>query len=548
MNYKRTILVIGESGVGKSTLINAVLGEDKAPTGEGRSVTHKVSQYYVNKPISSGDMCDFTLIDTVGFEVNHATTQEAKAEIEEQLQRSVNSGDKTMIWLCINELNNRFQDFLQNTLMEISLRYEVPIMFVITRSINEESDELEQTIRCKFPEIIVLKTLAQDFKLRGGAGSVSAYGVDELLLSSVKNYDLLKSNIHNSNRRYELLQMLSKLEKSFSEMEHDIEHERRSNKWELQRIKEKGEAYISDRASESFKVGFVPILSVPIIHGRCIDMLYGLDEIAGLDRDTSAKSFFEGLLKTIVVTPFMLIPVIGSYVAESYVKTVGHSYLDALISIVKEASDKELRNKEDILRKVREKFKSELKHNSEVSGQKINILVAGETGSGKSTLINSVFGSELAETGIGSAVTHKLEQYSKPGYPFQIWDTVGLELDANVTRRTIQDIEDVHKAWNIRAAWYCINSNSSRYLKADIDLIKKLRSFKIPVIIVMTQCIREETMTSQFEKSIRRINKENGMSDIEVVQILAADYDIGGFTIPKFDLDKLTDMTFKLVR
>ena len=38
----------------------------------------------------------------------------------------------------------------------------------------------------------------------------------------------------------------------------------------------------------------------------------------------------------------------------------------------------------------------------------LNIIVAGKTGVGKSTLINGVFRAELAETGIGKPVTEHM--------------------------------------------------------------------------------------------------------------------------------------------
>lgn len=56
------VLVIGNSGVGKSTLINAVLGEDVAMTGWGTEGTTKELKTYESSEIP------FRVIDSVGFE------------------------------------------------------------------------------------------------------------------------------------------------------------------------------------------------------------------------------------------------------------------------------------------------------------------------------------------------------------------------------------------------------------------------------------------------------------------------------------------------
>ncbi len=72
-----------------------------------------------------------------------------------------------------------------------------------------------------------------------------------------------------------------------------------------------------------------------------------------------------------------------------------------------------------------------------------NIIVAGITGAGKSTLLNAVFGSELAKTGSGRPVTDHINEYNNDEIPVRIWDTVGLELNAEKTKKSIQSIKDV---------------------------------------------------------------------------------------------------------
>ena len=57
---KGNVLVIGNSGVGKSTLINAVLGEDVAKTSWGEKGTTSQLDIYEGEPIN--------VIDTIGFE------------------------------------------------------------------------------------------------------------------------------------------------------------------------------------------------------------------------------------------------------------------------------------------------------------------------------------------------------------------------------------------------------------------------------------------------------------------------------------------------
>jgi ribosome biogenesis GTPase A len=58
----------------------------------------------------------------------------------------------------------------------------------------------------------------------------------------------------------------------------------------------------------------------------------------------------------------------------------------------------------------------------------VNILIAGRTGVGKSSLINAVFQGNMAKTGQGRPVTQETREITKADIPLSIFDTRGLEL------------------------------------------------------------------------------------------------------------------------
>lgn len=210
---------------------------------------------------------------------------------------------------------------------------------------------------------------------------------------------------------------------------------------------------------------------------------------------------------------------------------------------------------EQRFQKEREELERELNAGSELPTA--NIIVAGIAGVGKSTLINAVFGSKLAATGIGRPITPQIAEYQDGDIPIRIWDTVGLELDAEKTRQSIKDIKATiaSKASSnspydrIHAIWYCVNSYSSRYMDAEYEFIKELHAVGVPFVIVLTQCSGDEEEVNAFEEKIRKINHEEGMEDIGIVQVLALPVKLRGIPtpIPAFGLDKLVTMTLEML-
>lgn len=184
-----------------------------------------------------------------------------------------------------------------------------------------------------------------------------------------------------------------------------------------------------------------------------------------------------------------------------------------------------------------------------------NIMVAGITGTGKSTLLNAVFGANLAETGKGRPITDHIDEYRSDSVPIHIWDTVGLELDSAKTKESINSIKETIASKadsedyfdHVHAIWYCINSGSSRYQGAELEFIKSLHSIGVPFIIVLTQCIGDPEEIDRFEAQIREINNSMGMADIDIVQVCAQEFKLRGFTIEAFGLDNLVQTTINKV-
>lgn len=130
---KGNVLVIGNSGVGKSTLINAVLGDDYAETGWGTEGTTKELKIYENEEIP------FRIIDSVGFEPSFISRQRAiyavkkwsaESAIEDKKEQQIN-----VIWFCVDGTSRKlFDSTIKNLSSATSLWPSVPIIVTITKS------------------------------------------------------------------------------------------------------------------------------------------------------------------------------------------------------------------------------------------------------------------------------------------------------------------------------------------------------------------------------------------------------------------------------
>ena len=195
----------------------------------------------------------------------------------------------------------------------------------------------------------------------------------------------------------------------------------------------------------------------------------------------------------------------------------------------------------EAIKAINERIKN-LKH--------LNIVIVGKTGVGKSTLINSVFRENLAETGIGRPVTNSVRLIEKPDYPLSVYDTPGFELGAAEQNKVKDEIlkvihdgiasKDINKA--IHCVWYCINTASSRIEPEEIRWLKEFsaenKMTRVPVIVVLTQaCPKKKAL-----EMVRAIESEN-LDIISVVPVLAQNMDFDGeFEFKSYGLDTLIEV------
>ena len=160
-----TVLLLGKSGVGKTTLINKILGVN-APTGEGSFITTQTTPY------KSNSMPFLRLVDTRGIElsVNFGAAElqnEAMRFITEQIQTNNYNNFVHCIWYCIT--TKRFEKVEVDILNRIRSIYQgnkIPIIIVYTQSVDKKAiTKMKQYILGQIQCNDFVEILAEDISL-----------------------------------------------------------------------------------------------------------------------------------------------------------------------------------------------------------------------------------------------------------------------------------------------------------------------------------------------------------------------------------------------
>ena len=229
-------------------------------------------------------------------------------------------------------------------------------------------------------------------------------------------------------------------------------------------------------------------------------------------------------------------------------------------------------NNQKISDKINNIFINLLENNVNIKElNKMNFMVIGTSGVGKSTLINQLLGEKLAEEGVGKRCTTKIKRYESKNLPFiSLTDTVGTEIGQehnleDVEKETLNEI--VEKLNNndpnehIHGIIYCITSN--RFFKDELKLLIKIREKydgnKLPIVIAYTKATNNKEaeaikntineFLNEFREKIIDDDDDDDNTGINFIKVMAREniYERLGqeFSDPCFGLSKLISTCYK---
>lgn len=177
----------------------------------------------------------------------------------------------------------------------------------------------------------------------------------------------------------------------------------------------------------------------------------------------------------------------------------------------------------------------------------LNVLIMGQTGVGKSSLINYIFDEDIRETGTGKPVTPKVfeGEFKKINdIPVTLIDSWGLEQgkdeewqsllnDFMKNHSTEQKVEN----W-VHVVLFCINASSNRIQDFEINIINDFLSKNMEVVVALTKSAlcSPDTLTEMKDALQKETNGE-----LTVVPVNSKKETLfGGMEIQQFGRDEIS--------
>lgn len=270
------VLVIGNSGVGKSTLINAILGEDTA-------IMTMTQELLVKEPSEEQkENIRFRMIDTIGFEPSQSKTRKAIQAVKKWSEDSIKDGKTdsqiNVIWFCVDGTSKRlFAETISCLSKATSLWAHVPIIVVITKSYSVP--EREENRKMVYDAFVAQKKLSR--KLRG-------------VIPVVADTFVLNENAFAAPEGIEELVEVtnSLLPEGIKAAKDDIES------FKLKRKRSLAQSIVAAATAGGVVVGAVPV-PVPdtaILVPTEMAMITAIAHVYGIKKDEQASKFFTTMI------------------------------------------------------------------------------------------------------------------------------------------------------------------------------------------------------------------------------------------------------------
>ena len=143
-----------------------------------------------------------------------------------------------------------------------------------------------------------------------------------------------------------------------------------------------------------------------------------------------------------------------------------------------------------------------------------NVAIVGQTGVGKSTLINYLYGESVAKAGVGAPVTtngfHPINTTINE-LPVTLFDSWGLEadkweawLEELNTELNNRGFDKPASEW-FHSVFYCIQASGARIQDCDIAIIKKFIENKYTISVVLTKAdLVSEDVENQLKQELQK--------------------------------------------
>jgi uncharacterized protein (DUF697 family)/GTP-binding protein EngB required for normal cell division len=301
------ILLLGKSGVGKSSLVNSIFGIDLAKVSNSKPETQGFNFYDGEE-----NGISVNLIDSAGYEANQGKTyyEFIKNGIKNGITYKGRTEKVNLIWYCISVRHERIEPIDLNTISKLNQEKEIKdkICIVFTKC------DLD-TIDGKYAKI--LRNILQE-----KVGIIESFetSTDNEIKDQLDTKKLIKWSVDHLDE--------DDLKENFvAAQKEDLE----TKKEEASKIIKRavGIAGVTGAAPIPFSDA-VLLVPVQVDMTRRIINIYGISSLVTISESLVSDVFISQLGKSLVTNILKIIPVVGSVVGGTVSATIAASITGAL--------------------------------------------------------------------------------------------------------------------------------------------------------------------------------------------------------------------------